>query len=118
MDFFIEILNQLKGEYVDIFLEERLVSQIQIEEDKVQKGSSIFEKGLGIRVIKDGKIFYAFTNDLSKKGIDEIIFSLKNYNSSESVINLKKLSPLKMDRQFFIKNNPNYVDLRDKIKIL
>lgn len=118
MDFFIEILNQLKGEYVDIFLEERLVSQIQIEEDKVQKGSSIFEKGLGIRVIKDGKISYAFTNDLSKKGIDEIIFSLKNYNSSESVINLKKLSPLKMDRQFFIKNNPNYIDLREKIKIL
>lgn len=118
MDLFVDILTKLKGEYVDVFLEEKFVNQLQIEENKVQKGSSIFEKGLGIRIIKNGKISYAFTNDLSKTGIDEIVSSLRDKNSSEMEINLKKIIPLKVDRHFFIKNNPQNIDLEKKIKIL
>lgn len=118
MDYFIDILNKITGDYIDIFFEERLINQFQMEENKIQKCSTVFEKGIGVRIIKDNKIHYAFTNDLTKKGIEEIIFSLRNAHPSDTNINLKKILPQNVDRKFFIKNDPQQIDLEEKIKIL
>ncbi len=118
MDYFIDILNKIRGDYVDIFFEERLINQFQMEENKIQKCSTTFEKGIGVRLIKDNKIHYAFTNDLTKKGIDEIIFSLRNANSLGKNTNLNKLIQQKVDKNFFIKNDPQQINLKDKIKII
>lgn len=111
---FSDILNKLKGDYVDVFFEEKIMNQLQMEENKIQKCSTVFDKGLGIRLIKDGKTFYAYTNDLSKKGIEELVSSLKN-SSSENSINLKKASP---STQFLIKINPQQVDISEKINFI
>ncbi len=118
MDYFVDILNKIRGDYVDIFFEERLTNQFQMEENKIQKCSTVFEKGIGVRIIKDYKIHYAFTNDLTKKGIEEIIFSLRNGHPLDKGINLKKILPKKVDKEFFIKNDPQQIDLKEKIKIL
>jgi len=67
MDFFSDILSKLGGDYVDVFFEEKITNQLQMEENKVQKCSSVFDEGLGVRVIRDDKTFYAYTNDLTKK---------------------------------------------------
>ena len=111
MDLFSEILGKLKGDYVDIFFEEKITNQFQMEEDKVQKCTVVFDKGLGVRVITDGKTFYAYTNDITKNGIDELILSLK-INFVPGILSLKKLHP---SIQFFIKNNPKDVDITEKI---
>ncbi|GAQ95060.1 TldD protein [Thermodesulfovibrio aggregans] len=110
MDLFSDILTKLDGDYVDVFLEEKNTTQLQMEENKVQKCSSVFDKGLGVRVIKEGKIYYAYTNDLTKNGIEELISSLKSNYSSKN-INLKKVNPT---TQFFIKNNPDSITISEK----
>ncbi|MGC8938209.1 MAG: PmbA/TldA family metallopeptidase, partial [Thermodesulfovibrio sp.] len=114
MDLFSDILRKLKGEYVDIFLEEKITNQLQMEENKVQKCSSVFDKGLGVRVIKEGKTFYAYTNDLTKNGIEELISSLKSKDNGNH-INLKKIEP---SMQFFIKINPADVEISQKINFI
>lgn len=110
MDIFSDILSKIEGDYVDIFFEERKLLQLQMEENKVQKCSSAFDKGIGVRLIKNGKIFYTYTNDLTKKGLDELISSLKS--SSKKIVNLKKLNPL---NTFTVKINPFEVEISKKI---
>ncbi len=118
MDIFLEILGKLRGDFVDIFLEERITNQFQMEENKVQKTSTVFEKGLGVRVIRDGKISYAFTNDFSKKGIDELLTLLMNKNSSGKTFNIKKLIKHQHDKSFLIKIEPHEVPLSKKFELL
>jgi len=115
MELFNHILKTLKGDYVDIFWEEKTANQIQMEENKVQKCSTVFDNGLGVRLIIDGKTFYAYTNDLTKRGIDELLSSLKNYRHSECIINLKKVFP---STKFVIKKNPQDVEIAEKIKFV
>lgn len=115
MELFNHILKTLKGDYVDIFWEEKTVNQIQMEENRVQKCSTVFDNGLGVRLIIDGKTFYAYTNDLTKRGIDELLSSLKNYRHSKCIINLKKVFP---STKFVIKKNPQDVEIAEKIKFV
>ncbi|GLI53473.1 TldD/PmbA family protein [Thermodesulfovibrio yellowstonii] len=115
MEFFNDILNNLKGDYVDIFFEEKTTNQLQMEENKIQKCSAIIDKGLGVRLIIGEKIFYAYTNDITKNGIAELISSLKNYKHAKSCINLKKFSS---PNQFFIKKSPQDVNILEKIKFV
>ena len=114
MDFFIDILSKLEGDYVDVFFEEKITNQIQMEENKVQKCSTVFDKGLGVRLIKDEKTFYAYTNDLTKKGIEELVSSLTNMKS-KNIINLKKINP---SINIPIKINPNELPISEKINFL
>ncbi|MEN2985254.1 MAG: TldD/PmbA family protein [Thermodesulfovibrionaceae bacterium] len=113
MEIFSDILSKIEGDYVDVFYEERNTLQLQMEENKVQKCSSAFDKGIGVRVIKNGKIFYTYTNELSKKGIDELIFSLKS--PTLKVINLKKLSSSNF---FLIKTPPEEIQIPEKINFI
>lgn len=115
MELFTEILSKIKGDYVDVFFEEKTTNQIQMEENKLQKCSTNFDKGLGVRVIIDGKIFYAYTNDLTKTGVNNLISSLKNYKYSGNFVNLKKLSP---SINFLIKMPPKNIDITEKVNFV
>jgi TldD protein len=115
MELFTEILSKIKGDYVDVFFEEKITNQIQMEENKLQKCSTNFDKGLGVRVIIDRKIFYAYTNDLTKTGVNNLISSLKNYKYSGNFINLKKLSPT---INFLIKMPPKNIDIIEKVNFV
>jgi len=114
MDFIYDILSKVKGDYVDVFFEEKTTNQLQMEENKVQKCSSVFDEGLGVRVIKDDKTFYAYTNDLTKKGVEELVSSLSNMKS-KNIINLKKINP---SINFPIKTNPKELAISEKINFL
>ncbi|MEN2995263.1 MAG: TldD/PmbA family protein [Thermodesulfovibrio sp.] len=115
MDLFSEILGKIKADYIDIFFEEKNTNQLQMEENKIQKCSHLFDKGLGVRLIINEKILYAYTNDVTKRGIDELLSKLKNYKHYRTPINLKKSVPMK---KFFIKNNPQEINTLEKIKFV
>ncbi|NLG32723.1 MAG: TldD/PmbA family protein [Syntrophomonadaceae bacterium] len=57
------------GDFTEIYVEEQQVNSIFCEDDKIEKINSGRELGAGIRVIKDGKTAYVYTNDLSAKGL-------------------------------------------------
>lgn len=115
MDLFSHILSKVRADFVDVFHEERRSNLLQIEENRVKNCSSNYDTGIGVRAIKDGKIFYISTNDLSMKSIDEMI-SLITFNENLKVpIKLMKLSNY---CKFRIKTNPCDKDNSDKIMYL
>lgn len=57
------------GDFAEIYIEEKYVSNVFCEDDKIEKINSGREKGAGIRVIRDGKTNYVYTNDLTREGL-------------------------------------------------
>ncbi len=59
------------GEFADIYVEDTVNTSIVCEEARIEKVVSGRDSGCGIRVIADFKTYYAYTNDLSEKGVLE-----------------------------------------------
>lgn len=57
------------GDFAELYYEEKQMSQVIYEDERVDKITSGREKGAGIRVIKDGNTAYVYTNDLSEEGL-------------------------------------------------
>lgn len=57
------------GDFAEIYIEEKRVSNVLCEDNKIEKVNSGREKGAGIRVLKDGTTAYVYTNDVSESGL-------------------------------------------------
>ncbi len=57
------------GDFAEIYIEEKKVNNVLCEDNKIEKIHSGREKGAGIRVLKDGKTAYVYTNDVSESGL-------------------------------------------------
>lgn len=57
------------GEFAEVFIEEKQVSNIFCEDNKIEKINKGREKGAGLRVISNGNTAYVYTNDLSEEGL-------------------------------------------------
>lgn len=57
------------GDFAEVYVEEKYVSNVFCEDDKIEKINSGLEKGAGIRVVKDGRTNYVYTNDLTPEGL-------------------------------------------------
>ncbi len=61
------ILDQVgteEGEFAEIYVEERKVNQILCEDDKIEKIHTGLEMGVGMRLVREGKTAYIYSNDL------------------------------------------------------
>ncbi|NLB52831.1 MAG: TldD/PmbA family protein [Syntrophomonadaceae bacterium] len=106
------------GDFAEIYVEEKTVSNIFYEDDKIEKINSGREKGAGIRVIKDGSTAYVYTNDLSTENLCEAA-SLANhaaesgqtFSSPEIKLNCKSI-----DNEIKIGQKSEKVSFADKIE--
>lgn len=57
------------GDFAELFIEEKRLSNVLCEDNKIERINSGREKGAGIRVLKDGNTAYVYTNDLSEDGL-------------------------------------------------
>ena len=57
------------GEFCDIYMEDTSSTSISCEEDRIEKVVSGRDAGCGIRVIKDYKTYYVYTNDVTEEGL-------------------------------------------------
>ena len=57
------------GDFAEIYIEEKQLSNVFCEDNRIEKVNSGREKGAGIRVVKDGKTAYVYTSDLSEEGV-------------------------------------------------
>ncbi|HWR58262.1 MAG TPA: TldD/PmbA family protein [Thermodesulfovibrionales bacterium] len=64
------------GEYADVFVEHRNTAFIHLEDEKIEKVVSGVVSGVGIRLVSNGKTFYAFGNDASETSLMEIADTL------------------------------------------
>jgi len=107
------------GEYADVFVEHRKPVSIMLEDDKIEKISSGIDAGAGIRLISNGKTYYAFSNDLSEKALLELAETLTKASprppSTISCFDLRKQKPTVA---FDIKMLPESVVIDKKIELV
>lgn len=53
------------GEFAEVYVEDSLTTQVRLDEKKIRSATVGAERGVGIRVIKGGKVGYAYSDDLS-----------------------------------------------------
>ncbi|NLO21564.1 MAG: TldD/PmbA family protein [Syntrophomonadaceae bacterium] len=67
-----EVIGVAYGQGLDlaeIYVEEKQVGNIWLEDNRIEKIHSGREKGAGIRVVKANNTAYVYTNDLSRQGL-------------------------------------------------
>jgi len=107
------------GEYADIFIEQRRSSEIQLEDNKIEKVISGSISGIGIRLICNGKTAYAFSNDFS----EEVLFDLAATVSKAAQGRLSQDISIDMKKRhkeasFSIKKFPDAVSMSSKVNIV
>lgn len=106
------------GEYADVFVEYRKPTSIQLEDNKIEKIFSGIDSGVGIRLIFNGKTFYAFSNDISEKALLELADNLTKASKSSQkdiTLDLRKQRP---EIDFNIKLLPESVSMDKKIGLV
>lgn len=106
------------GDFAEIFFENKFISSIGLEAQKIEKVTSGLDEGAGIRVISEGNTLYAYTNDTSlnglKKAADTVSRAAEN-NKEEVHINLK---PLAVNQNINIERIPSSVPVEDKVELV
>ncbi len=75
-----QVLNECLStgcDFAEIFLEETETEKLSVDNLCVETASSMTSYGAGIRLIRDLESVYGYTNDISKKGLMSLAFSLK-----------------------------------------
>ena len=106
------------GDFADIYMEETFNTSIICEDNKIEKVVSGRDRGIGLRVIFDFKTAYAYTNDLTEKGLlelaDTVSKAVKEGGSGKDIGLVKKeIAP-----GFSIKVPPQSVDLLEKVELV
>ncbi len=113
----IRILSKA-GDYADIYVEEKTTLNIHLEDNRIERISSGTESGVGLRIIKDFKSFYGYTNELNERSIIELARALTKISRSsetESTISIQRAVP---GTDFKILIRPEDVPVEKKVSIL
>ena len=96
----VEILNEATStgaDFAEIYYEDTLVKNISLENGKVEGVGSNVINGVGIRLLKENRSVYGYTNDLTKKGLLNLVASLKASFSGTRILEpLTKLKKLRV----------------------
>lgn len=83
------------ADFAEIFVEEKSNTGLSIDNDKIESISSGIIYGAGIRLLKDLRSVYGYTNDLSKKGLMNLATTLAGAFNGERI---KTVTELKKQR--------------------
>ncbi|MBN1572907.1 MAG: TldD/PmbA family protein [Deltaproteobacteria bacterium] len=104
------------GEYADIYCQRSYATSIICEDDKIEKVISGRDLGVGLRLIKNHRTAYAYTNDTEEAALlsiaDDLSGALSKAGNSPGDITLEALKPCFSQK---IKIDPADVDIERKI---
>lgn len=103
------------GDFGELYLEDTHSTSIICEEDRIEKVLSGRERGCGVRVLSNLKTYYAFTNDLTEKGllgVADVVAAAVKGGAEVGEINL---TDKRVAEGFPIKRSPFDVDLSQKV---
>ncbi|WP_457680463.1 TldD/PmbA family protein [Thermovibrio sp.] len=91
-EFGAKLLKQKGADYGELFFERRFSFFGKYEDNRVENLSCGFEVGVGIRLIKNLKTYYGFTNNLTKESIKKVIeeLSVAASGEKETVIDFRE----------------------------
>ncbi|TAN45072.1 MAG: TldD/PmbA family protein [Nitrospirae bacterium] len=106
------------GDYADVFVERRVTSAVQLEDDRVEKVTGGSDSGIGIRLIYNGKTAYAYSNDFSEGLLFELastVSKIASAGASPVPVNLKRMRP---EKKMIIALPPSEVPLHAKVDMV
>ena len=107
------------GDFAEIFEEDSITNSISVLDDKVENILGGRDYGIGIRIFKNLKSVYAYTNDNSLSSLLDTAYkaaiALGKIEDGKSIVlnnqkTFKNMHPIKI--------YPNTVDCKDKIKVM
>lgn len=94
----IEVLNaglSTGADYAEIFFEDSRANSIMIENGKVNVSTSNSTCGVGLRLLKDNKCVYGYTNNLTKAGLIKHALSLAKSFNGERLLTVSDFQNIK-----------------------
>lgn len=120
-DFFdiLKVALSRGGDFAEIYLEHRIFSHINMEEDIIKETLESISLGLGIRVNSGEKTGYAYTNDISIANIKQAALTAASISSGNSVQGSAPLSSTPLPHNYYPVLDPAHKKpLNDKISLL
>jgi TldD protein len=112
----LQIALQKGGDFAEVFLEQKKTTGVACEANKIERVATGSDSGAGIRVITGENTLYAFTNDLSKKGLSkvaDVISRAVQGKQKDLIIDLKKTKPVV---DFPIIKRPEDISIDSKVE--
>lgn len=107
------------GDFAEIYLEYRIYSFINMEEDIIKETAESVSLGLGIRVLSGDMTGYGYTNDLSSKKINKAALSAASIASEEAGRNAFRFTKVKPKANVYPVSDPLHLtDLNKKIDLV
>ena len=75
-------LISAKGEFADLFFEEKTGTTIVYENGKVDRIRQGIDRGVGLRIIESGTTLYAYSTEVTSAAIDELVNILVRADSA------------------------------------
>ncbi len=111
----IKKLMKAGADFVDIYYQKGSSFNATLEDNKIESTSFSINEGVGIRVIKDFKIYFGYTNDLND--FSKVVESLKESLKENKDIVISFVKKEKILENFYLDFNIN-LSLEEKIDIL
>lgn len=102
------------GELGEVFLENTQSKSYEYIDNRLDKLNISLKKGIGLRLIKENKVYYGSTNDLSKSEIEQLTHKLKSNLKDEPIY---KNVTLKRKRKYSHESHNKYSDFEIKAKL-
>ncbi|HTZ19227.1 MAG TPA: TldD/PmbA family protein [Dissulfurispiraceae bacterium] len=111
------------GDFADIYAEQRRGTVVQFEDGRMEKAVSGSVSGIGIRLVRDRKTAYAYSNDFSRQTLERIADTVRIALSKSNVSGTPGTLTFNMKRRYpevhsIIKLYPGDVSMNDKISLV
>lgn len=103
------------GDFAEVFYEDSFKKNFSFIDNCLDKLNLSNTYGVGLRLAKENNIYYASTNDLSEKGLSNIVTKLKNNLNDSPLIKQIKLQPLK-EYQNNTENKYTDTEVKEKLR--
>ncbi|MDI6709693.1 MAG: TldD/PmbA family protein [Bacillota bacterium] len=104
------------GDFADIYLEQRRVTGVGFEDDRIERVQSGLDAGAGIRVVAGEATAYAYTNQLDRRGFldaaEVVARAAAGGNGKDVSIDLRRLAPTV---SFDIEKMPDEIPTAEKV---
>ncbi|MBP5231006.1 MAG: TldD/PmbA family protein [Clostridia bacterium] len=106
------------ADYSEIFFEDSHSQTVQIENGKVEVSSSSSRSGVGLRILKGNRCVYGYTNDLSKKGLLDLVCSLRASFDGERAVRVSGFEMIRCRNRNPIRRSYDEVGLEERIALV
>jgi TldD protein len=107
------------GDFAELYLEYRVYSFINMEEDIIKETAESISLGLGIRVLSGEMTGYGYTNDLSSEKINKAALSAASIASRRGGKNFFQFKKVKSKANVYAVSDPLHTtDLKQKIDLV